>query len=179
MTDEQLAQRAAAGDTRAFDQLVDRHAASCLRYASRMLGSDDDAQEVTQDAWVRAHRALPSFNPSSVFRTWLYAILINRCRTALAARTRRDRLVRPDSGAVDSATTSSVGDRVTLRIELSRALGKLSPDLREAFLLKHVEQLEYSDMAEMLGASISALKMRVQRACLQLRIELRDYDDAR
>ena len=58
MTDEQLVRRTLSGEVLAFDQLIDRHAAACLRYATRMLDSYEDAQEVTQDAWLRAYRAL-------------------------------------------------------------------------------------------------------------------------
>ena len=179
MTDEQLVRGAVAGDAAAFDRLVDRHAAACLRFATRMLGSHDDAEEVTQDTWLRAYRALGRYDPSTAFRTWLFAILINRCRTALASRHRRERLVRADPLAMMSAFTASDADATAMRIELQRAVDRLTPDLREAFLLKHVEQLEYTEMVDVLGVGLSALKMRVQRACLQLRLELQEYHDDR
>lgn len=179
MTDDALARDAANGNVAAFDQLVDRHAAAALRFASRMLGSHDDAEEVTQDAWMRAYRALPRYEPSTAFRTWLYAILVNRCRSALMARVNRERLVTHDDAALRAAATDSDADTVGLRIALHHAVDRLPADLREAFLLKHVEQLEYSDMVTITGAGVSALKMRVQRACLQLRAELREYHDDR
>jgi RNA polymerase sigma-70 factor (ECF subfamily) len=179
MTDEQLVRGAVGGDAAAFDQLVDRHAGACLRYATRMLGSLMDAEEVAQDTWLRAYRALGRYDPSTAFRTWLFAILINRCRTALASRTRRERLVRADAAAMRSAATSGNADAMVMQFELQRAVDRLTPDLREAFLLKHVEQLEYTEMAEVLGVGLSALKMRVQRACLQLRVELQEYHDER
>lgn len=175
MTDDALARDAANGNVAAFNQLVDRHAAAALRFASRMLGSHDDAEEVTQDAWMRAYRALPRYDPSTVFRTWLYAILVNRCRSALMARVNRERLVTHDDAALRAAATESEADTVGLRLALQQAVGRLPTDLREAFLLKHVEQLEYTDMVTITGASVSALKMRVQRACHQLRAELREY----
>ncbi len=179
MTDEQLAQRILAGETTAFDQLIDRHAASCMRFATRMLNSHEDAQEVTQDAWLRAYRALDRFDTSMPFRTWLFAILVNRCRTHLATRQRRERVFVEEPALMHETWGGSEHESWPLRVELQRALEQLSPELREAFLLKHVEQLEYTDMASLLNASVSALKMRVQRACLHLRALLQEYSDAR
>jgi RNA polymerase sigma-70 factor (ECF subfamily) len=175
MTDAQLVRRTLDGDDLAFDQLIDRHAAACLRFATRMLDSHEDAQEVAQDAWMRAFRALDRYDASTAFRTWLFAILVNRCRTAMAVRSRRARVLVRDPVALHLAANGHDADVLPLRIELQRAIARLAPDLREAFLLKHVEQLEYTDMSPLLGASVSALKMRVQRACQQLRVELREY----
>src|ERR1043166_8260816 len=93
MSDVLLVRRAKEGDVRAFASLVDRHAAVCLRYATRMLGDVEDAEEVTQDAWFRAHRALDKYDESMAFRTWLMAILINRCRSARLYRHRREQRV--------------------------------------------------------------------------------------
>ncbi len=182
MTDDALVRLAADGDVAAFDRLVERHAAAGLRFATRMLGSYDDAQEVTQDAWMRAYRALSRYDAATPFRTWLFAILINRCRSSLMSRVRRERLVSADETALRTAAstraaTSADADTIALRLELQRAVDDLSTDLREAFLLKHVEQLEYAEMTEITGASVSALKMRVQRACLHLREALRDIHD--
>jgi RNA polymerase sigma-70 factor (ECF subfamily) len=87
--------------------------------------------------------------------------------------------VRADAAAMRSAATSGNADAMVMQFELQRAVDRLTPDLREAFLLKHVEQLEYTEMAEVLGVGLSALKMRVQRACLQLRVELQEYHDER
>lgn len=179
MTDDALARLAAHGDMAAFDQLVERHAAAGLRFATRMLGNTDDAEEVTQDAWMRAYRALARYDPATPFRTWLFAILINRCRSALMVRVRRERVVTADDTAMRSALTASDADRIALRLELQRAVDGLPTELREAFLLKHVEQLEYAEMSTITGAGVSALKMRVQRACHQLREALRDMHDDR
>lgn len=178
MTDEQLVRSALAGNVLAFEQLIDRHASPCMRFATRMLNSHEDAQEVTQDAWLRAYRALDRFDTSMPFRTWLFAILVNRCRTHLASRQRRERVLVAEPSALHESWGGTEHELWPLRVELQRALEQLSPELREAFLLKHVEQLEYTEMAELMNASISALKMRVQRACLHLRALLQEYRDA-
>lgn len=179
MTDAALVQQVLAGNRAAFDQLVDRHAASGLRYATRMLGDRHDAEEVAQEAWLRTYRALAQFDPQSVFRTWFFAILINRCRTAMAARVRRERVIHLDDATLRAAADPGDSDSTALRLELQRAIARLPTDQREAFLLKHVEQMEYGDMTLVVGASIPALKMRVQRACQQLRLELREYQHER
>lgn len=174
MTDDLLVRRARDGDARAFTALVDRHAGICLRYATRMLGSVEDAEDVTQDALYRAYRALGSYEPTTAFRTWLMAILINRCRSALLYRGRREQRVRADPDRLQAASVSSDADAIVARHTIEHALAALDPELREAFLLKHVEQLTYDEMAEATGAGVSALKMRVKRACDQLRIALGD-----
>lgn len=177
MTDEQLVRRALDGDGRAFTALVDRHAAVCLRYATRMLGSVEDAEDVTQDSLYRAYRALGSYEKSTAFRTWLMAILINRCRSALLYRGRREARVRADDVKVMAASVDSDVDAAVTRQAIEWGLAKLDPELREAFLLKHVEQLTYDEMAEATGLGVSALKMRVKRACDQLRHALEGEGD--
>src|ERR1700749_1758329 len=100
MTDAGFVQAALAGDDNAFAALVDRHAPACLRYATRMLGNREDAEDATQDALLRAHRALERYDPTMSFRTWIMSILVNRCRTALLHRKRRTARVVLDEAAV-------------------------------------------------------------------------------
>ena len=179
MADSVLVRRALDGEDRAFTALVDRHAGACLRFATRMLGSREDAEDATQEALLRAYRALATYDDSTSFRTWLFAILVNRCRTTLLRRSRRLRRVLTDDEAVSRAASTSEARSVELREELSSALERLDADQREAFLLKHVEQLGYEEMATITGASISALKMRVKRACARLQDLLREESDVR
>ena len=134
----------------------------------RMLGNREDAEEVTQEALLRAHRALARYDGQTAFRTWLMSILINRCRTALLTRRRRTARVVLDDDAVQRASARDTSTRIDLRYAIDRAVAQLDPAHREAFLLKHVEQLSYEEMAAMTGVGISALKMRVQRACDRL-----------
>ena len=174
MDDAEVVARALRGDTNAFAILVDRHAPVCLRYATRMLGSRDDAEDVLQEALLRAHRALGSYDASRDFRTWLLSIVANRCRTAIATRTRRARFI-----AIDAADREVAGKTEMSGDDLGAvqwALEQLEPKHREAFLLKHVEGLSYEEMAGVTGAGISALKMRVRRACERMRDLLEDED---
>ena len=177
MSDAALVRRVLDGDPRAFTLLVDRHLQPCLRFATRMLGNRLDAEDVTQEAFMRAHRAIATYDADGNFRTWLFAILVNRCRTSLLQRTRYVRRVLTDEDALQDATAVDRSESTELRIEIERAVAKLDPDQREAFLLKHVEQLGYDEMAAVTGAGVSALKMRVKRACERLQELLGEVND--
>lgn len=174
MTDAMCVRAVLAGDGEAFTMLVDRHAAACIRFATRMLGSREDAEDVTQETLVRAHRALARFDEAMSFRTWIMSILINRCRSALLSRHRRASRVILDARAVDQAHVDGPSGDTELRDAIERALGRLEPAQREAFLLKHVESLSYDEMAAVTGIGVSALKMRVQRACERLQAMLQE-----
>ena len=177
MTDAELVRSTLDGNARAFTELVDRHAPACLRYATRMLGDRADAEDAAQEAFLRAHRALASYDWRLPFRTWLFAILINRCRTAMARRARRERTVVTDADAVALSFVADGGEALELRDEIERALAALSAEQREAFLLHHVEGLSYEEMVEATGAGVSALKMRVKRACERLQELLGEVND--
>lgn len=168
MNDAALVRAVLEGHQPAFATLVDRHAPVCLRYATRMLGSREDAEDVTQETFVRAYGALARYDGSVAFQTWLMSILINRCRTALSARRKRDARIAPDNGSVAAAAVAADADDAALRDAIEHALARLDSQQREAFLLKHVEQLSYEEMSRMTGTGVSALKMRVRRACEHL-----------
>ena len=168
-TDAMLVRAALAGDSTAFGALVDRHARVCIRYATRMLGNEQDAEDAAQEAFIRAHGALARFDGSVAFRTWLMTILINRCRTALEGRRRFDDRSVELNDAMPRAAVAGSEDQIALRHAIDHALTRIDPQQREAFLLKHVEELSYDEMAVITGAGVSALKMRVRRACDHLR----------
>lgn len=174
MTDASYVEAALNGDSAAFAALVDRHAPACLRYATRMLGSVEDGEDVTQETLLRAHKSLGRYDPTMSFRTWIMSILVNRCRTALLHRRRRTMRVVLDEDAVSRASVADDAHDTALRDAIERALDRLDPAQREAFLLKHVELLSYDEMAAATGLGISALKMRVQRACDRLQLLLQE-----
>jgi RNA polymerase sigma-70 factor (ECF subfamily) len=159
---------AKAGDVRAFATLVDLYYARCLRFALHILFDRFDAEEAVQDTFVRVYRAFPRYREDASFEAWLFRILANRCRTAGARVQRRsDFLVygavpeRPAGGSHDTA--------LAWREEIELALAALPIEQREAFLMHHVEDLSYDEMSSATGEGISALKMRVKRACDTLR----------
>jgi RNA polymerase sigma-70 factor (ECF subfamily) len=177
-SDGALVRRVLSGDVEAFAGLVSRHRERGLRFAAAMLGDPADAEEALQDAFVRAYRRLGTCREPDRFGAWLTRILVNRCRTrAVGRRRNRDLFVR-DEVALERAASAPAADP-GWRDEIDRAVAQLEPLQREAFLLKHVEGLEYDEMARVTGARVPALKMRVKRACDRLRVLLREVDDAR
>ncbi len=170
LTDAELVKSALNGGADAFDRLVDRHYDRCLRYAARVLGNREDAEEAVQDAFVRAHKALDRYAESDRFGAWLSRILLNRCRT-MAARQRgtMEMPVEGETLAVLAPPIDAGAERFGLREELARAFAQLDVQHRKAVLLKHVEELSYDEMSVITGASVPALKMRVTRGCARLR----------
>ncbi|MEO6526086.1 MAG: RNA polymerase sigma factor [Gemmatimonadaceae bacterium] len=172
-----LVRAAQSGDVRAFASLVDAYYARCLRFALHMLSSQSDAEEAVQDTFVRVYRALPTYVEQESFEPWLFRILANRCRSAGARERRRAEVV--EFGDVPDRPTDGRHDlAIAWREEINVALALLPAEQREAFLMRHVEDLSYEDMSVATGAGISALKMRVKRACDSLRVRLREEDDA-
>ena len=166
---------ARAGDVRAFATLVDMYYARCLRFAMHMLSSRADAEEAVQDTFVRVYRALPSYREQDAFEPWLFRILGNRCRTA-GARQRRHAAVMEYGEVPERAMMARHDSDIAWREEIDRALQSLPPEQREAFLMRHVEGMSYEDMGAATGAGLSALKMRVKRACDALRVRLTEVD---
>ncbi|HRP07981.1 MAG TPA: RNA polymerase sigma factor [Gemmatimonadales bacterium] len=171
--DAALIERIARGESAALAELADRYGPDLLRYATNFLQSADDADEVLQDTFIRAERAIRGGVRPIQTSAWLFRITVNRCRS------RRRRFWRFVSGEaaellIERTASTARTDSGDWRDEIGLALKQLSPPTREAFLLKHVEGLSYEEMAELTGAGIPALKMRVSRACERLRDLLKD-----
>jgi RNA polymerase sigma-70 factor (ECF subfamily) len=167
--DSAVVHRVLAGDVEAFALLVDRHHARCLKVATALLGDADDADDAVQDAFVRAYRGLGGYRESERFGGWMLRILVNQCRTH---RVRGSRYARTD--CFDALLGADDGAECALhdaeqREELSRALAQLGQEQREAVVLRFTQGLSYGEMATITGVGVSALKMRVQRACAALR----------
>lgn len=170
LTDADAVAAVLAGDVDAYAILVERYRDAYMRFAVRMLGDREDADDALQSAFVRGYRNLGKCQDPSRFGAWLYQIAINECRTAGTRRGRRElRLVRGDVALERVVGDDHATDDVALREEIQRALDQLDADQREAFILKHVEDLSYEEMSELTGLGVSALKMRVKRACERLR----------
>jgi RNA polymerase sigma-70 factor, ECF subfamily len=175
-SDSAVIERVLDGDSHAFSILVARYRERYARFAVHMLGRPDDAEDALQDAFMRAYRALHRCEDRERFGAWLFRILVNRCRTAGKRRGRRERTFVADERAIQAASEDHPAERSAWREEIDKALMLLPRDQREAFLLKHVEELSYEEMAEVTGVGVSALKMRVKRACDRLRDLLREAD---
>ena len=162
-----------AGDTEQYAELVGRYRDRYSRFAARMLGSVDEAEDAVQDAFIRAFEQLRQCRDPDNFAGWFFLILRNRC---LAERRRVARAGPGTDAVVVLATEQADGPLVQeeRRRALQQALLGLTPEQREVFVLKHVEDLSYEEIAGRLGASIPSLKMRMHRAYDRLRERLKD-----
>jgi RNA polymerase sigma-70 factor (ECF subfamily) len=170
-TDAALIGRVLAGDVEAYTPLVTRHYASCARFARRMLGNLQDAEDALQETFLRAYLGLGRYQERDRFHAWLLRILVNQCRSLARRRARRERRFVRDDRADAEASGDGASD---LHDSLQRALDALEPLLREALLLKYGEEMEYEEMSRLTHASVPALKMRVKRARDAVRPKLED-----
>jgi RNA polymerase sigma-70 factor (ECF subfamily) len=174
--------RALAGDRDAFRVLVERHSRRVFRLAYRMTGNEQDAEEVVQEAFLRAYRRLDRFESRANFGTWLYRIAVNCSLDLLRRRRPTEELRAPDDpeggeAVLDVATKDPAPDRLALSGEIGRhvemALGKLSPMERAAFVMRHHEGMSIEEIGRALGTSATATKNSVFRAVQKLRQELK------
>jgi RNA polymerase sigma-70 factor (ECF subfamily) len=163
--DASLVRASQRGDRDAFGILVSRHASAVLSVTTRMLGPTADAEDVAQEAFVAAYKALQGFQLEAKFSTWLYRIAVNKCTDVL--RTRRPGMVSIDAGAGEPAnedTPDRALEQGELAGQLDQAVQALPPLYRESFVLRHVEGLGYDEMSAILGVHRDTLKMRVYKA---------------
>ncbi|HEY7395416.1 MAG TPA: RNA polymerase sigma factor, partial [Gemmatimonadaceae bacterium] len=176
-TDADLVTATVAGNLDAFAELSRRHRPTYTRFAIRMVGNRDEAEDVLQLAFIRAFRALDRCRDPSRFGAWLYQIVANECRTFLARRARRDRRIVRDELQLHATSTMPVTDARDTLEDVQYALDRIDAEQREAFVMKYVEELSYEEISEITGVGISALKMRVKRACARLRVLLEEVPD--
>jgi RNA polymerase sigma-70 factor (ECF subfamily) len=175
---------ARAGDREAFDELVRLTYRETLQLATRLAGNEQDARDIVQDAYLRAYRGLRRFRGDSRFRTWLFRITVN-CASSHASRSRRhrhDQLTPEHQGALaglpgDRADVEARADTLSLRADLEAALSCLPPKLRAVVVLRDVYDLSHDAIADELGISQAAAKVRLHRARQQLRERLYAYDE--
>jgi RNA polymerase sigma-70 factor (ECF subfamily) len=150
-----------------FEALVSRYETRVFRTCRHYLGSDADAEEVTQDVFLRLFRGLHSFAEKASFSTWLFRIVHNECATRYGKIKRRaegreeyvrHRMSERQLTHVEASQTSALGDRV------QEALSALPEDDRQVLVLRYVSDLSLKDMARALGIKLSAAKMRLYRA---------------
>lgn len=163
-SDGEVVARVLAGDREAYRILVRRHEDVLFGHAVRMTGRGDVAADLVQDSLVKAFTSLDRCRNPDRFGAWAFRIVSNRCKDYLKNVRRKDvelEAAGPMAGDLDPEEDV---ERVELRRRLDRALSRLPPDQREAFVLKHEEGRSYDEMAELLDTSVGALKMRVHRA---------------
>ena len=163
-TDADVIAQVLAGDVEAFGVLITRYEGGLLRFATRMLGSRDAAADAVAEGLVRAYRHLASCRDPARFRTWIYRIVANRCKSHLARRPIGD-VSLDDVPPVAAPESADEGVERSDQLErLERALALLGAEKREAFVLKHLDGMSYEEMSAVTGERIPTLKMRVHRA---------------
>lgn len=164
--DEQL-RRARCGDRTAYSVLVRRHQRAVHRHLLRMVGVPDDAMELTQEVFVRAWQALPQWEPSARFRTWLLRIASNAALDLLRRR-RTVEFVPLDDGVGEAADPAAGPERKAQAAQelrrLEAALARLTPEHREILLLREIEDLSYEELASVLALTVGTVKSRLARA---------------
>jgi len=163
-SDADVVARVLSGDREAFGFLIRRYEAGLLRFATRMLGNRDVATDAVAESFIRAYRHLASCREPARLRTWLYRIVANRCKSYLARRRIADVSLDDAPPVADATDNEAALERAEQIALVERALARLAPEKREAFLLKHLEGLSYQEMAAVTGERIPTLKMRVHRA---------------
>jgi RNA polymerase sigma-70 factor, ECF subfamily len=161
--DAEIVLRVLQGDRESFSILVRRYQSGLFHFALGMVGSADTAADIVQDSLIKAFASLDRCREPHRFGAWVHRIVRNRCLDHLK-RMRVRRTIDLDGEFRSAEDAESRVLNGELRSSLFAALDSLPGPQREAFLLKHLEDRSYEEMAEMAGASISALKMRVKRA---------------
>lgn len=175
-TDRELIAAASHGQVGAFATLIGRYRDVRTRFALRMLGDYDVADEALQAAYVRAFQSLARFKEPERFENWLFRIVINECRARALRRAVRERR---STGEVDPiADWRAAVEGSDNGADVQRALDQIDPINREAFLLQYVEELTYPEIAMLTGASVVTLERQVDRACSRLRELLPDWGKA-
>lgn len=175
--DAQLVERVQAGDQQAFNLLVIKYQRKVLRLLSRLIRDPAEAEEVAQEAFIKAYRALPNFRGESAFYTWLYRIAVNTAKNHLAAQSRRPYTVSEFQGGGDDGEFFDAGDVVednntpeaalqTRQIAetVNRAVEGLPEDLRTAITLREIEGLSYEEIAQAMDCPIGTVRSRIFRA---------------
>lgn len=172
--DQQLVERVQQGDKRAFDLLVMKYQHKILGLIVRFVHDSHEAQDVAQEAFIKAYRALSNFRGDSAFYTWLYRIAINTSKNFLVARKRR-----PASQDIDVSDAELFGHTVQMsdvdtpealtlsgeiRDKVTEAIARLPADLRQAITLRELEGLSYEEIAEAMECPIGTVRSRIFRA---------------
>ncbi len=182
--DQQLVERVQRGDKAAFDLLVSKYQRKIFRLLSRLIRDAAEVEDVAQEAFIKAYRALPGFRGDSAFYTWLYRIAINTAKNHLVSQGRRA----PTSTETEIEDAETFDDGEHLRDlntpdamllsrqvadAVNRAIERLPEDLRTAVVLRELEGLSYEEIAETMNCPIGTVRSRIFRAREAIAEELR------
>ena len=186
--DQELVERAQQGDTKAFEMLVVKYNRRLGRLLSRFIKDEHEVNDVVQETFIKAYRALPNFRGDSAFYTWLYRISINTAKNFLANNNKRpimaSEITNGDGEVMD--VVEQVADNLTPEAELMNkqilqtvesAVAKLPEDLRRAITLREMDGLSYEEIAEVMQCPIGTVRSRIFRAREVIAADLRPLLD--
>ena len=173
--DQELVERAQRGDKRAFELLVLKYQRKLARLLSRMVRDPAEIEDITQESFIKAYRALPQFRGESAFYTWLYRIAVNTAKNYLVARGRRAPTTTEfnaeeaegfeDAGLLrDIDTPDAVLQTKQIAAAVNKAVEALPEELRTAITLREIEGLSYEEIAQMMDCPIGTVRSRIFRA---------------
>ncbi len=175
-SDAALVRRARNGEYEAFEMLFERHRTLVYRFAYQMVPRRDDAEDIVQEAFVRAYQNLDRYRDEAKFTTWLLRIVSNLCTDQARMHSRRTALEQQEAGgALDWMTVGNTDDPVQnleadrRKEALRKALAALPVHHRTVIVLRDIEEREYSEIASMLNCTVGGAKLRVLRARRALR----------
>ena len=188
-SDLSLVRRVQRGERGAYDLLVLKYQHKVVKLVMRYLGDAADAEDVAQEAFIKAYRALPQFRGDSAFYTWLYRIAINTAKNALAARNRNpvtyDLDVQGNDEAAemigklrDPETPEGLALTEEIRNIVNAAIGELPEDLRTAIVLRELEGMSYEEIASAMDCPVGTVRSRIFRAREAIDRKLREVFDA-
>ena len=173
-TDQQLVDQVMAGNKNAFNLLVMRYQHRVAALIARFVQDPQEVEDVAQEAFIKAYRALPLFRGDSAFYTWLYRIAVNTAKNYLVARSRRppaqdleiDEVEPTETGSVLREIESPEGSLSTseLKAVIELALDSLPEELKTAFILREFSGLSYEDIAEVMDCPVGTVRSRIFRA---------------
>ena len=174
VTDKQLVERVQHGDKKAFDLLVLKYQQRIINLVSRFVYSPSDAQDIAQEAFIKAYRALPNFRGESAFYTWMYRIAVNTAKNHLAVKSRRPLESAQDIDDVEQIEGDNTlrhqetPEHLLLRDEIQEtilnSIEALPEDLKAAITLREVEGLSYEDISSAMDCPIGTVRSRIYRA---------------
>ncbi|NYT65933.1 RNA polymerase sigma factor RpoE [Alcaligenaceae bacterium] len=182
--DAELVARVQGGDKRAFDLLVLKYQRKVIRLLSRMVRNPGDVEDVAQEAFIKAYRALPQFRGDSAFYTWLYRIAINTARNWQASQNRRPSTISSTENEegetfqqvdtlIDINTPEAMVASKQIVETVNDAIAALPEDLRTAIILREIEGMSYDDIAQSMNCPIGTVRSRIFRAREAIAAQLR------
>lgn len=165
--EQEIIGRMLGGDRSAFTDLVEKYQSPIFNLAYRMTGSYEDADDLTQEIFIRAYQKLQQFDPNKKFFTWLYTIGVNHIRNHLKKNFRDVLHLKAANSSLEQQQRNGEEEGDVLSdermIRLEQVIRKLPVDLREAIILKFMQDLTFEEVADVMGDSVSAVKMRIYR----------------